>query len=443
MPNINLTKDIAKFCHAFRYDDLPGEVVEKVKVCTLHGIGVGLAAVERPTVQQAWRLVKKVDAQRDSRTRLLADGTKVSIDGAAFANSVLLHSRFQEDDYHDGLIHLGVVVLPAALACAEQNRRNGKDFIAAVAAGYEIGARISRTYAHFSVSRGFRSTPLYGPIAVAVSSAKLLGLTEEQMISALGWAANSGGGLLECGVAQVIVEMPFQAGLACSKGVMAALLAQEGAITAPTLLEGKRGFLQAFTGTNEEMEKVTDGLGKQYFMLDTFFKHYPVGGLLQASVSAMLGLVQEYNIEPSQIQNVKLRLSPVEALYPGADSMKPGPMSLQYCLAVAACERKVTPSAIDGVVNPCISNLMTKIKVIPDESIAPLSCKLILTTANQGTLEREEKIGISNFADEVELVKSLIPEMKTPRQKVMKAIEMIKNLEACEDISRLVDLLVL
>ena len=437
-----LTKEIAAFFHTLRYDDLPGEVVEKVKVCTLHGIGVGLAAVERPTAQQALRLVKKVYAQRDSGIRLLADGNKVSIAGATFANSVLLHSRFQEDDFHDGLIHLGVIVLPAALAIAEQNQRNGKDFITAVAAGYEIGARISQTYAHLSISRGFRSTPLYGPLAAAVSSAKLLDLSEEQMVSALGWAANSGGGLLECGIAQTISEMPFQAGFACSTGAMSALLAHEGAFTAPTLLEGERGFLQAFTGTNKEVEKVATGLGQQYFMLKTFFKHYPVGGLLQASVSAMLRLVQEHDIEPSQIREVELRMSPIEALYPGADSMKPGPMSLQYCLAMAACERKISTAAIDGVVNPCISDLMTKIKVLPDETIVPLKCKLTVTTVDQGILERDEKVGITNLADEVELVKSLIPEMRTPSQKVMKAIEVMKNLEACEDITQLIDLLV-
>ena len=122
--------------------------------------------------------------------------------------------------------------------------------------------------------------------------------------------------------------------------------------------------------------------------------------------------------------------------------MKPGPMSLQYCLAMAACERKIGPSALDGVVNPCISDLMTKIKVLPDETIVPLKCKLTVTTVDQGILERDEKVGITNLADEVELVKSLIPEMRTPSQKVMKAIEVMKNLEACEDITQLIDLLV-
>ena len=439
----SLTKEVATFFHSLRYDDLPDEVVEKVKACTLHGIGVGLAAVERPTAQQALRLVKKVYAQKDSRTRLLADGTRTSIAGASFANSVLLHSRLQEDDFHDGLIHLGVVVIPAALANAEQNQRNGKDFITAVAAGYEIGARLSRTYACLSIPRGFRSTPLYGPLAAATASAKLLDLSKEQMISALGWAANSGGGLLECGLAQTISEMPFQAGFACSTGVMSALLAREGAFTASTLLEGERGFLRAFTGTNEETERITAGLGQEYFMLETFFKHYPVGGLLQAPVSAMLSLASEHAIEPSQMRGVEVRMSPIEALYPGADSMKPGPMSLQYCLAMAACERKVTTAAIDGVVSPCISDLMTKIKVIPDEGITPLSCKLTVATANQGILKKDEKVGVNDFAAEVKLVESLIPEMKTPRPKVMKAIEVIKNLEAGEDITQLIDLLVL
>ncbi len=442
MPNKSLGGEIASFFGKLSYGDLPGEVIEKVKVCTLHGIGVGLSAIDSPTAQQALRLVKKAYPETNNGTTVLADGTKTSILGTTFANAVLLHSRLQEDDYHDGLIHLGVVVLPAALAAAAQEHKSGKDFITAVAAGYEFGARVSRVYARLSVPRGFRSTPVYGPLAAALASAKLLDLTEEQTTHSIGWAANSGGGLLECGIAQTISEMPFQGGLACSKGMMSSLLAQEGAITAPSLLEGERGFLRAFTGTNEGTEKITAVLGKEYYMLETFFKHYPIGGLLQAPVSAMLGLVREHNIEPSQIRDVELRMSPVEALYPGANSMKPGPMSLQYCLAMAACERNISTAAIEGEVNACITGLMPKIKVVPDEKLVPLRCKLTVVTKNKGTLENQAEIGVTGFAEELELVKSLIPEMKISKKKAEKAIAMIKNLEACRDINELIDLLV-
>ena len=341
-------------------------------------------------------------------------------------------------------MHLGVVTLPAALAVAELNRMNGKDFITAVAIGYEIGARISRTCARFSIPRGFRSTPTYGPIAAATASAKLLNLTEEQTVSALGWAADSGGGLLESVGAQILSSVAFQAGTACSTGVMSALLAGEGAITAPTLLEGERGFLRAFAGTNEGTEQVTSRLGEQYFMLDTFFKLYPIGGLLQASVSAMLSLTQEHDIQPSRIRQVEARLNPAEALYPGADSMKPGPMSLQYCLSVAACEQKITTAAIDGAVNSCISDLMTKIEIIPDENVAALSCRLTVDTEGQGTFEKYTDFDTTDFSfdQEVALVEGLIPEMKIPEPRIMKVIELVQNLEACENIAQLIDLLV-
>lgn len=439
-----LTQEIAAFCHKYNYNQLPDQVIEKVKICTLHGICVGLAGVNRPTAQQALRLVKKVCSQGSTGSRLLIDGTKVPITGATFANSVLLHSRLQEDDFHEGLIHLGVVVLPAALAMAELNQRSGKDFITAVALGYEIGARISQNYMPLSLPRGFRSTSLYGPLAAGIASAKLLNLTEEQTISTLGWAANNGGGLLECSIAQTISEMPFQAGFASLTGLMGALLAQEGAFTASSLLEGERGFLRGFAGSNEGTGKITAGLGKQYLMLDTFFKRYPIGGLLQAPVSAMLSVIQEQDIEPSKIRKVKVVMSPIEALYPGADSMKPGPMSLQYCISMAVCERRITTSVQDGVVNPCILNLMAKIEVTRDENIAPLSCRLNVVTMEGGTFEKYINFDTKgfSFSEEEELVRSLIPEMKIPEQRVVEAIEMLRNLETCEDITRFIDLIV-
>ncbi|MFH1351633.1 MAG: MmgE/PrpD family protein [Pseudomonadota bacterium] len=436
-----LTREIAEFGYRLRYEELPHEVVDKVKVCTLHGICVGLASVEMKTAQQALRFVKRVFTQGETGTRLLMNGIRAPIVGATFANSVLFHSRIQEDDFHEGLIHLGVIVLPAALAVAEQMRRSGKDFITAVALGYEIGARISQTYASLSVKRGIRSTPLYGPLAAGIASAKLLGLTEEQMINTLGWGANNGGGLLECGIAQTISEMPFQAGFASSAGLMAAFLAQEGVIAAPTLLEGERGFLRAFAGSNEGMEKVTAGLGRDYYMRETFFKLYPVGGILQAPVSAILDLMKKNPIEPLKVQGVEVRMSPVEALYPGVDSMKPGPMNLRYCLSMAICEGKMTTSAIDGVMNECVSNLMSKIKLIPDEGIKPLSCKISVATSDRGSIENQTRFDTMdfNFDEEVELVRSLIPEMKLPGNQVNKAIEIMRNLEACKDMTSLIE----
>ena len=94
------------------------------------------------------------------KTTILVDGNKVLPPAAVFANSTMLHSRIQEDDYHAGMAHLGVVTIPAALAASEMVNCSGKDLIVALAAGYEVVRCGSGTAEdRIPVSRGGRHTP--------------------------------------------------------------------------------------------------------------------------------------------------------------------------------------------------------------------------------------------------------------------------------------------
>jgi hypothetical protein len=44
----------------------------------------------------------------------------------------------------------------------------------------------------------FRSTPVFGPFGAAAAAGKLLKLDEDQLTSALGFAANFAGGMTQC-----------------------------------------------------------------------------------------------------------------------------------------------------------------------------------------------------------------------------------------------------
>ena len=48
---------------------------------------------------------------------------------AALANGAIIHSRAQEDNYKRGSVHLGVIVLPAALAVGEEVAASGKEIM--------------------------------------------------------------------------------------------------------------------------------------------------------------------------------------------------------------------------------------------------------------------------------------------------------------------------
>ena len=355
---------------------------------------------------------------------------------AAFANSTILHSRCQEDDYHQGVTHIGVVAIPAVMALGEVKRKNGRDVITAVAAGYEVGARLSKDFVHLSVARGFRGTPLYCGIGAAAAASKILDLTEEQTVNALGWAANFAGGLIQSAVAGTLeLEMPLQAGFAARDGVISALLAEAGADVAKDTLEGERGFYHAFTGSTQGLEQIFDGLGQQYEMLDVFFKRHPVPGISQTEVSAMIAAAREYNIDAGDVQQITVGMCPWEAAFPGAKTI------VQLHVAQACVHKRLTMKDIIQVDDPEVNRLIPKINVVPDESLGPLSCRLSITLNDGRILNKDMLLSYKDYCfsldEDTELITSLIPEMTLPKENAIKVIEMIRNLEDCEDIGEI------
>ena len=225
----------------------------------------------------------------DGSAHRMLDGMRTAPGAAAFANAVLLHARIQEDAHPAG--HVGVVVIPAALAAAEHTGADGEALLAGIVAGYETALRIGRGHAAAASRRGFRTTPLYGVIGAAAAAARLHGLPPERTADALSLAANHAGGLREFAVAGTD-EYVLQAGSAARSGLTSAWCAAEGMRGAPTILEGPAGFLRAFGG--EEAGGVdsclVEGLGSSFEMMAVTGKRWPVCQFHRGVVRSVLAL---------------------------------------------------------------------------------------------------------------------------------------------------------
>ena len=225
----------------------------------------------------------------DGSAHRMLDGMRTAPGAAAFANAVLLHARIQEDAHPAG--HVGVVVIPAALAAAEHTGADGEALLAGIVAGYETALRIGRGHAAAASRRGFRTTPLYGVIGAAAAAARLHGLPAERTADALSLAANLAGGLREFAVAGTD-EYVLQAGSAARSGLTSAWCAVEGMRGAPTILEGPAGFLRAFGG--EEAGGVdsclVEGLGSSFEMMAVTGKRWPVCQFHRGVVRSVLAL---------------------------------------------------------------------------------------------------------------------------------------------------------
>ena len=242
-----LARSYAKFISSLNYNDLPIQVADKLKASILHALVVSIIGAQTHHGKSAIELTKEEESKSDGAT-ILVDGAKATRAGAAFANSKLMHATNQTDSYRM-LIHPGPCIIPAALATAELTGASGQDFITALSAGYEVESRIAGDFIPTTQARGFRCSPIYGTLGAAITTGKLLGLDEDQLVTALALACTFAAGTTE-GPRVSSREMMYHEPQATRAGITAALLARENLHGSETCLEGEAGFYNAFTGNN-------------------------------------------------------------------------------------------------------------------------------------------------------------------------------------------------
>jgi 2-methylcitrate dehydratase PrpD len=171
-----------------------------------------------------------------------SDGTS-SPGRQAFLGGALIHTLEMDDLHKMSVTHPGCVVVPAALAVAAQRRMSGKEVLIAVLQGYEAMCRVGNAIgrAHYKI---WHSTATCGPFGSAMAVARLLDLSPEQHVWALGNAGTQSAGLWEF-MNSGGMSKHLHAGRAAEAGILAADLARFG-FTGPTqILEGKQGLFRA------------------------------------------------------------------------------------------------------------------------------------------------------------------------------------------------------
>jgi 2-methylcitrate dehydratase PrpD len=441
---------MGEFVSGLSYDRLPPEVIEKAKTSMVNGIGIGIACYGYEYGKIAREAIKaeEVGIAKEKSATIFCDGAKVSVMGAAFANAVLFHGRAQEDTL--GSSHTGTVITPAALAIAEREGSSGKEVLAAIVAGYELVGALDREISAYTTPRGFRASPCFGIFGSAAAASKLFRLSEAQTINALGFAAAFASGTLECFAAGTM-EWRFEVGVASREGILAALIAKNGGIAAPTALEGPTGYLKAFANTNEMADRIVDQLGKRWEIMNAGFKPYPVCAFNQTPVITMLSLVKENPIQAEDVERIQIRVNPYEYHYAGMNFRGPFHsvgatlMSTPFCLATAVVDKEVTLKGISQFNHPKILALIDRIDHIPDEKIPRWSCVIDVAMKDGKKYRKEMIIGPEyynfNMEQDIELIHRVTRETGVSPSKVDQMIARVKELPQARNVRALVEVL--
>jgi 2-methylcitrate dehydratase PrpD len=195
---------------------------------------------------------------------------------------------------HGGSIHPGASVLAASLAISDLlGGVSGERLLLAVALGLDVSCRVALAS---TVDRGWHRTAAMGVFGAAAAAGKLLGLSMEQMVNALGIAFSQAAGNRQC-ILDGALTKRLQAGQAASSGVFAAILAAENFTGAHDIFLGRFGFFELYQPNGHDPAKLVDELGAKFRGDELSFKPYACGRPQHAIIEAALAVRKELALE--------------------------------------------------------------------------------------------------------------------------------------------------
>ena len=175
-------------------------------------------------------------------------------------------------------------------------------------------------------------------------------------------------------------------GFAARNGILAALLAQHGAVGSPSSLDGRSGFLKAFTGSMEPAEAIERAFGPRrdhtFNILDVDFKPYPTCAWVIPAVDTVRQIRRGESVDPARVEKVLVYVNPYEANYPGNSYQGPFPsvesatMSVPYTAALALLDGHVTLRGLRRYGDDSIERLAQKVQVIASDDYPQMTCRV-------------------------------------------------------------------
>src|SRR5258708_6018900 len=223
--NNAFTSGIANFVAGLRYEDIPHEVKDRIKLLILDSLGCAIFGVHLEWSQILIQTLTKLDST--TACRIWGSAKRISAPHAVLVNGALVQS-FELDDVHrQGVLHVGAVTLPPLFALAElKPGMTGRDFLTAAVAGYEVGPRVGMCMGQEHIVQGWHSGATVGVFSAAAGAAAALKLSPQQTVHALGIAGTQAAGLMAAQFGAMVKRM--HAGRSAQSGLYGALLAERG-----------------------------------------------------------------------------------------------------------------------------------------------------------------------------------------------------------------------
>ncbi|MCT8140506.1 MmgE/PrpD family protein [Anaerobacillus sp. CMMVII] len=409
MNEMTATKKLAKFVYELEFDHLSSEVQEHLHFCLLDAIGCGIYGSTKHWSQKVIKTFEDIVPKSDNQgAKIFGHSTNYTPDHAALINGTLIHC-FEFDDLHKtAVIHPGAEIIPVLLALTdylEMNGRNvtGKEFLTALAAGYEVGCHVGMLTGAEQLNRGFHPSATSGIFGAAAAGAKLLNLSEEEILHSIGIAGSQASGLMSAQYEAMVKRM--NPGKAAQNGLLSVMLAKNGFTGITNVIEASYGgFAQTFADVHIK-DTDFDNLGVDFETLNVGFKPYPCCGSNHTTIDCTLEMVKENGaaFKVEDIKEILIETTTATKHHVGWEYKASGAiaaqMNLQYATAVTLLDGECTVKQYEDrkIESENVNALIQKINIEPNLEFDKSGRSgrhhiRITTTFSDGTTKVKEKV---------------------------------------------------
>lgn len=332
---MSATDELIAFVQNTDHNRLPGAVLWQAKRCVLDLLGAAIAGSSTRMARASMRFA----ASQFARGNATLIGSRVTLSevGATWFNGICASALDLDDGHRLAMGHPGAAVIPTALAIAETIGTSGAEFLAAVVVGYEVAVRVSvARKPHYKADH--YSTGIWGAAGSVAAAGKLLGFDDQMYQDGLGIAIAhgpfppAGPVVLEGMVKEAI-------GWAGLVGCSAALLAREGFAGCEDMLDRSGRY---------DAEQLSRNLGRDYAILNSYFKPYASCRWSHPAVDGVLEIVQDHGLQVGEIEKVHVegfqQLTKLCNYAPGTTVA--AQYSLPFSLALALLHGRIGPAQL-------------------------------------------------------------------------------------------------
>ena len=393
-----VTAKMARWAAGLEYKHLSQDAVYQAKRFLLDSVSCALGGYQQHDVKIALEILDEI-AGRGPAT-VIGTGNKLDVVSASLANALMIRCMDYNDIYWKQDPSHPSDIFPAALACCERAKSDGKELIVGLVLGHEFEMRFCEAAFPGIRERGWHHATLTAFVSPIVAG-RAVHLDWEQIQHAIGISASRHATLGAVTAGKLTMMKNTVDPMATQSGVLAALMAEKGYTGPEHVVDGKEGLTHCF-GPDWKLELLTDGLGESWRITQCGMKAFPTEALTHTPISATLDLVKQNDLRPDEVQQVQIR-SLARAADILSDPSKYDPRSketadhsLPYVIAAALVDRQVTPAqfTMEKIMDPTIRAQLKKIEVVADpeiEKVFPALQRVIvnITTKEGRTFTRQ------------------------------------------------------